>query len=154
MFEMRPFNHNHRNTLSGYNPFQEMENLERSFFNEPFRFFGNDALAAFKTDITDNGSEYVLEADLPGFDKKDIHLDIDGDLLTIRAERNATREETDKKNNLICCERSFGAYSRQFDLSGVEADGIKAKYDNGVLKLTMPKKAIAPGNTPKRLEIE
>lgn len=77
---------------------------------------------------------------LPGFDKKDIKLDINGDWLTINAERHSEHEEKDKKDKYICCERSYGSYSRRFNVSGVKTDEIKAKYDNGVLKLTLPKK--------------
>ena len=97
-------------------------------------------LDEFKTDIKDEGDRYELEADLPGFDKKDIHLDINGDMLTVSAERHSEHEEKDKKNKYVRCELSYGSYSRSFDLSGVKADEIKAKYENGVLKLTMPKK--------------
>ena len=108
---------------------------------------------AFKTDVKDEGDRYELEADLPGFDKKDIHLDINGDTLTVRAERHSEHEEKDKKGKYVRCERSYGSYSRDFDLSGVKADEIKAKYENGVLKLTMPKKTEALPES-KHLEIE
>lgn len=138
MFEMRPYNR--RNHSLNYNPFREMDEFERNFFDNPFSLFGSDALAEFKTDITDNGDSYLLEADLPGFDKKDIKLDINGDTLTVHAERHSEHEENDKKNKYIRCERSYGSYSRQFDISGIKADEIKAKYENGVLKLTCPKK--------------
>ena len=141
MFDMRPYRNNNdrRNNLSAYNPFREMDAFERNFFNDPFG-------------IKDNGDSYTLEADLPGFDKKDIHLDVNGDTLTIHAERKAEQEEKDDKNNYVRCERSFGSYSRQFDLSGVDADHMKATYDNGVLKLEMPKKAL-PDNA-RHIEIE
>ena len=110
-------------------------------------------LAEFKTDVTDEGDHYLLEADLPGFDKKDITLDINGDILTVHAERHSKVEEKDKKDKVIRMERSYGSYSRQYDISGVKADEIKAKYDNGVLKLTLPKKEeTLPAS--KRLEIE
>ena len=149
MFELRPYTH--KNT-GLYNPFHDMDELERSFFGNPFGFFGNDSLAEFKTDIKDNGDSYTLEADLPGFDKKDIHLDVNGDTLTIHAERKAEQEEKDDKNNYVRCERSFGSYSRQFDLSSVDADHMKATYDNGVLKLEMPKKALP--DSARHIEIE
>ena len=132
MFDMRPYRNNNdrRNNLSAYNPFREMDAFERNFFNDPFgSWFDHSALASFKTDIKDNGDSYTLEADLPGFDKKDIHLDVNGDTLTIHAERKAEQEEKDDKNNYVRCERSFGSYSRQFDLSGVDADHMKATYD-------------------------
>ena len=151
MFELARRNNHH---VESYNPFREMEELERAFFSNPFgSFFGNSTLAEFKTDVTDEGDHYLLEADLPGFDKKDITLDINGDILTVHAERHSKVEEKDKKDKVIRMERSYGSYSRQYDISGVKADEIKAKYDNGVLKLTLPKKEEAlPAS--KRLEIE
>ena len=90
---------------------------------------------------------------MPGFYKKYIHLDVNGDTLTVSAERHSEHEEKDKKGKYVRCERSYGTYSREFDVSGVNTEGIKAKYENGVLKLTMPKKADALPET-KRLEIE
>lgn len=60
-------------------------------------FFSNDSQSAFKTDITDEGDAYRLEADLPGFDKKDIHVDINGDRMTVSAQRHSDYEEKDKK---------------------------------------------------------
>ena len=151
MFELRPYNR--KNHMTDYNPFREIDAFEKSFFQNPFGFFGSDPLVEFRTDITDNGDHYLLEADLPGFEKKDINLDINGDLLTIRAERHSEHEETDKKNKYIRCERSYGAYSRQFDITGVDREGIRAKYENGVLKLTLPKqKEELP--SARRLEIE
>lgn len=130
-----------------------MDDFERKFFSNPFGFFDSAALDEFKTDIKDEGDRYELEADLPGFDKKDIKLDINGDVLTVRAERHSEHEEKDKKGKYVRCERSYGCYSRDFDLSGVKADGIKAKYENGVLKLTLPKKTQALPET-RHLEIE
>lgn len=138
MFELRPF---HRNQELTYNPFKAMEDFEKRFFEDPFTgFFETGDIAEFKTDISDQGDSYLLEADLPGFDKKDIHLDVQGDVLTINARRHSQHEDKDKKGNYIRLERSYGQYSRQFDVSGIDAHGIKAKYENGVLKLTMPKK--------------
>ena len=75
------------------------------------------------------------------------------DILTIKAERHTETEKKDKDSRSICCERSYGSYSRQFDVSGIDTDKISAKYENGVLKLTMPKKE-APKETSKHLEIE
>ena len=152
MFELTHRNNNHH--ISTYNPFRELEDFERSFFNSPFSsFFGTQDLAEFKTDVTDEGDHYLLEADLPGFEKKDIQLEISGDTLTVRAQRHSKLEEKDKKDKLIRIERSYGSYSRQFDISGVEAERIKARYDNGVLKLTLPKKQ-AELPEARHLEIE
>lgn len=152
MFELTRRNNNHH--VNNYNPFREMEEFERNFFGYPFgSFFDNRDLAEFKTDLTDEGDHYLLEADLPGFDKKDIHLDINDDVLTVSAERHSKIEEKDKKDKVVRIERSYGSYSRQFDVSGVKTDEIKAKYDNGVLKLTLPKKEKIESNS-RRLEIE
>lgn len=149
MFELRPYS---RKNNSLYNPFKEMDELENSFFGSPFGFFSN-AIDEFKTDIKDEGDHYELIADLPGFDKKDIKLDISDDTLTVSAQRHSEHEEKDKKGKYIRCERSYGNYSRSFDLSGVKADAVTAKYENGVLKLTMPKKTETKSSS-RRLEIE
>ena len=118
MFELTHRNNNHH--ISTYNPFREVEDFERSFFNTPFSsFFGTQDLAEFKTDVSDEGDHYLLEADLPGFEKKDIQLEISGDTLTVRAQRHSKLEEKDKKDKLVRIERSYGSFSRQFDISGV-----------------------------------
>ena len=135
MFELRPYR---RNSINVWNPFSEMEETEKRLFNNSF--FSNADLAEFKTDITDEGDHYLLKADLPGFKKEDIHLNLDGDTLTIQAERHSEHEDTDKKGKYVCCERSYGSYSRSFDVSGIQADGISASYEGGVLELKMPKK--------------
>lgn len=150
MFELRPYR---KNETAYYDPFAGMREMEKHFFGDPFDMFGGHAVSAFKTDITDNGDSYLLEADLPGFDKKDIGLHLDGDTLTIRAERGAAHEEKDKDDRYICRERSFGSYTRAFDVSGVDTAGIKAAYTDGVLRLTMPKKT-EETPTSRTLEIE
>lgn len=133
-------------TVSMYNPFHDLDELER-------RFFSDNSIGEFKTDIRDNGNEYILEADLPGFRKEDIHVDLDDNTLTITAERHSDYEEKDKKGNYIRCERSYGSFSRSFDTSGIDTTNIKAAYDNGILKLTLPKVTeVQP--TSRRLLIE
>ncbi len=152
MFELRPYRKSKAEIA--YNPFREMEEMERRFFEEPFgSFFTSADIAEFKTDISDEGDHYLLEADLPGFDKKDIHLEISDNTLTVSAERHSEHEQKDKKQKYIRVERSYGKYSRQFDVSAIDTDHIKAKYDNGVLRLTLPKKQeILP--QARHLEIE
>ena len=76
-----------------------------------------------------------------------------GDVLTINAERHSEHEDEDKKKNYIRCERSYGSYTRSFDISGIDSDGISAKYENGVLTVKMPKKTPAVPES-RRLEIE
>lgn len=150
MFELRPYR---KNNAMSYNPFREMEEFEKRFFNTPFTsFFNSSDIGEFKTDISEQGDNYILEADLPGFDKKDIHLEISDNTLTINAERNSEHDEKDN-SKYIRIERSYGKYSRQFDISSIDSDKIKANYENGVLKLTMPKKQEVLPET-KHLEIE
>jgi HSP20 family protein len=131
MFELVPYTR--KRNVTFYNPFDELEDMQR-------RFFGETAIRDFKTDIRDEGEHYLLEADLPGFKKEDISVNIEGDTLTIRAERSESTEEKDSKGNYIKRERSFGSFSRSFDLTGIRVEDIAAAYENGVLKLTMPKK--------------
>ncbi len=151
MFELVRRNNNHFNA---YNPFREMEEFEKNFFGYPFgSFFGKDTLAEFKTDVTDKGDSYLLEADLPGFAKGDINVDIKDDVLTISAERHSNKEEKNDNDKVVFSERSYGSYTRQFDVSGINSENIKAKYEDGVLKLTLPKKEEQIPEA-KHLEIE
>ena len=149
MFELRPYRR--LNETAAYNPFREIEDFERRFFGEPFDAFFRRG--EFRTDITDEGDNFVLEADLPGFDKNDIRLDLSENTLTINAERHFEHERDDKKDKYLRVERSYGKYSRRFDVSGINTDDIKAKYENGVLRLTMPKKQKAVPET-KQLTID
>lgn len=144
MFEMMPFVRNHGVDL--YHPFRDLEELERSMFS-------NTGVTAFRTDIRDAGDAYVLEADLPGMKKEDIHIDIDGERLSISAERSAVKEEKDENGGYIRCERSYGSFARSFDISGIQAENISAAYEDGVLKLTLPKQTkTVPAS--RRLEIQ
>ena len=146
MFELKPYTR--KNNGVYYNPFQTMDEFERNFFNPSFF---ETTLEQFKTDIKDDGDSYTLQADLPGFDKKDIHLDLNNDVLTISAERHSEHEDKDKKGRYIRCERSYGSFARSFDISDVDADKITAVYENGVLRLTMPKKE---KNVPAQRKLE
>ena len=140
--------------MTTFNPWREMEEFEKAFFSNPFgSSFNTPALNQFRTDVTDEGNHYLLETDFPGFEKKDITLDIHDDMLTIRAERKSKVEEKDQKDKVIRMERSYGSYQRSFDISGVDADKIKAKYVDGVLRLTLPKLE-RPLPQGRRLEIE
>ena len=101
-------NRRNNHAMTTYDPFREMDNFERHFFEDPFGvFFSDDSQSAFKTDITDEGDAYRLEADLPGFDKKDIHVDINGDWMTVSAQRHSDYEEKDKKGKYIRSELSL-----------------------------------------------
>lgn len=149
MFEMIPFNRGNR--VSVYNPFRMLDELEKTFFG-PSMNFASAAGTPFRTDIRENDEEYTLDADLPGFAKEDISIDVEGDQLTVKAEHKSETEAKDDKTNYVRRERTYGAYARSFDISGVDADKITAKYENGVLTLHLPK--LAPVTPPsRRLEI-
>ena len=110
-----------RRALSAFNPFREFDELERAFFKD-------NSISAFKTDIQDNGKEFLLQADLPGFKKEDIHIDLDDATLTISAERHSEYEQKDKKGDYVRCERSYGAYSRSFDTAGIDTENIRGDF--------------------------
>ena len=94
-----------------------------------------------KCDIYEKDGIYHLEMDIPGFDKKDVNIEIDdNDYLTINAEKNSENNDEDENKNYIRKERSYGKYQRSFYLGDVDKDIIDAKFDNGILKITMPKK--------------
>ena len=139
--------------LTTYNPFQELDNFERSFFGDLFPRFDRASIASFKTDITDEGDAYRIEADLPGFKKEDIHLDVSDNILTLSAERHSEHEDKEKNGKYLRCERSYGSYSRSFDLSDVKSDDITAKYEDGVLTLNLPKKT-KEVPTSRRIELQ
>ncbi len=148
MFELRPYRRQHP---AVYNPFHDMEEWERRFFDNPFGpLTEREGPALFSADLTDEGDHYLLEADLPGFDKKDLHLTVGDNTLTVEAERHSEHEKKEKKDKYLCVERSYGRVCRRFDLDGVDPDGIRARYENGVLQVTLPKKEAAP---PARREL-
>ena len=146
MFELIPFDRR-GSRVSVYDPFRMFDDMERSFFGNGT----HPTLSAFRTDVTDTGDAFVLDAELPGFKKEDIKIDVENDCLTISAEHKVDEEE--KKKNFIKRERFYGSYSRSFDVSGVNVDGIEAEYADGILKLTMPKKVETVPPT-RRLEIK
>jgi len=122
-------------------PFHRRQNDIFDFFNEMQRHFMHnfrDGQSTFRTDITDQGNQFVLEAELPGFDKDDIDIEVDNNQLTIRAQHQISTEEN--KNNYIRKERQYGSFVRSFDISNIQSENIQAKYHNGILTLILPKK--------------
>ena len=132
-----------------------------SLFDDIFRDFTpgyfikplhGDALPAqVKVDVKEIDSGYVVNAELPGVNKDDIHVGIDGNVVTLRAEvkQEDTKTEGEK---VLRSERYYGSVSRSFQLpTEIDASQAKAKYDNGVLALTLPKKT---ASSSKRLTVE
>lgn len=141
-----------RAPLSVYNPYRTFEDMGRKFISDSLNFF-TDSQGAFRVDLSDQGDNYLLEADLPGFEKENIHIDVENDLLTITAERHSPIEDETQKDKYIRCERPTGTFSRSFDMSSVDTEHIQAKYTDGVLKLALPKKPeILPQS--RRVELE
>ncbi len=126
MFGMIPFER-HENNL-----FDMLDNFERHYFGSP-----SSSFSTFRTDIRDEGDKFVLEAELPGFKKEDIKLDLKDGILTISAQHS--EETEDKKDNYIRRERRCGSFARSFDISGIQESDITAAYNDGVLELTLPK---------------
>ena len=142
MFGMIPFERNDDNF------FDLFDNFER-------KFFGNSsaALPDFRTDIRDAGDRFVLEAELPGFSKEDIKLDVKDGILTISAQHSENKDEKDHKGSYIRRERRFGSFTRSFDVTGVDEEHITASYNNGVLELSLPK-VVPVVPEAKRIAIE
>jgi len=103
---------------------------------------------AVPVDLLKDGDRYILNADLPGVDPGSIDLDLDGNLLTIRAERTAAAHEGAK---WIAQERRSGSYVRQFTLGeGLDTERISASYDNGVLSLMIP---VSERAKPRKIQL-
>ena len=150
MFELIPFAR--KNTEYEFHPFRELENFQRNFFGTSNAFSSNNPLA-LRTDIEETDEAYVLRADLPGVGKEDIDLQIEDDILTVKAERRAAYQNEDEKKRFVRIERGWGVYTRSFDVSEVDTDAIGAKFENGVLTLTLPKKQ-PPKPEAKKVTIE
>ena len=126
MFGMIPFDRRESSL------FDMLDNFERNFFGS-----SSNTASSFRTDIRDAGDKFILEAELPGFKKEDIQLDLKDGILTISAQHSDENEE--KGSSYIRRERRYGSFSRSFDVSGIQEDHITAAYNNGVLELTLPK---------------
>ncbi len=126
MFELIPFSNSRRN-IWGY-----LDNLERGFFQSM-----TPATGLLRTDIVDAGDHYVLSAEMPGFKKEDISIDLSDGTLTISAQR--TEENEKAGGNYLRRERRVGSYMRSFDVSEVKTDAITASYTDGILSLKLPK---------------
>lgn len=137
MFELMPFRNRRRSNVieRSDEPFSSMLS---GFIDDMMEIAGSN----FRADIKENESEYIIEAELPGMKKEDIQLDINNDYLIISAEKEEESEE--KTENYICRERRKGSCRRSFYLSNVDQENIKAEYNEGVLKVHLPKEEEAP----------
>lgn len=126
-------------------------------FDDAFRdFWGSNELGrhdAFRTDVIDQGDSYLLQAELPGFAKEDINIDLKNDLLTISAAHKEEKKE-EGKNKYIRKERYYRSYSRSFRVNNIEAGDIDASYNNGILEVAFPKKDIESKDAVQRIEVK
>ncbi len=133
MFDMIPFASRSYEPSTIWDPFQE--------------FFGTVVHSA-ATDIRESDEAFIIETELPGYDKSEIAVSMKEGVLTVRAEHQ-NKEESDK--GYIRRERTSQTVERRFEVSGVDAANIRAEYVNGVLKLTLPK---LPEIVPQQHQIE
>ena len=151
MFGLTPFER------KGYDIFDAFNDFDKEFFNSDFFRRSHMTPAQmmkheFCTDIQDQGDKYVLEAELPGFNKEDISIDISRDYLTISAKRETSEDKKDKNGKYIRRERTMGSFQRSFSIEGIDSESINAEYNDGVLKVILPKKEQI--DQTRRLEIK
>ena len=137
------------------------ENLFDDFFNDNFGMFpvwnersplyGKRAKNLMKTDVRETEDTYEVDIDLPGFKKDEITVDLKDGCLTVSAAKGLDKDEEDKKGRYIRQERYAGACSRSFYVGDVEPDQVTAKYEDGILRISMPKEA--KKELPKRSTI-
>lgn len=142
MFDLMPFER------SGNSIFNYLDNLEKNFFGD----LSTD-VSQFRTDVIERDDHYELKADLPGFKKEDISVDLDNDILRISAEHKEENEEKGENEKYVRRERRYGKFVRSFDVTGIDTDNIEASYDNGVLSLKLPKEKESVPET-KQIEVK
>ena len=137
--------------ITRYTPFEDLFNeLGKGFWLKPVSIPGGEELK-MKVDVKEDEKAYTVHADIPGVKKEDIRVEVNGDQVSIRAEVRKDKEEK-KGEKLIHSERYYGMVGRSFSLpTEVDEKGTVAKYNDGVLDLTLPKKS---GNGSKRISVQ
>ena len=141
------------------------ENLFDDFFDDDFSMFpaltgrnplyGKHAKNLMKTDVRETENTYELDIDLPGFKKDEISIDLKDGYLSISAAKGLDRDQEDKKGKYIRQERSAGACSRSFFVGeGVEPKDVSAKFEDGILKISLPKQVKKELPQSPRIAIE
>lgn len=129
-------------SITRFSPWEDtFDDLFRGFFVRPVSFEGPAGAAPFRVDVSENDASYVLRAEIPGVKKDDINVTIDGDAVAISAE---VKQEKGVKDGgrMLRSERHYGKVYRAFTLGQpVDEAGARAKYADGILELTLPKKA-------------
>ncbi|WP_374336698.1 Hsp20/alpha crystallin family protein [Methyloversatilis sp.] len=131
------------NQVTRWDPFENLFKDFRGLVLQPVDIANNPDVPALKVDVKEDKDAYTVHADLPGVAKDDIHVNIEGSVVSISAEKKRTVENKDGER-VLRCERHYGKVSRSFQL-GQEIDEGKAqaRFADGVLELTLPKKVVA-----------
>lgn len=137
------------------------ENLFDDFFDDDFftgkrnPLYGKHEKNLMKTDVRETEAGYELDVDLPGYKTDEISVELENGYLTISAAKGLDKDEEDKKGHYIRRERYAGNVTRSFYVgNGVSQDEIHAKYENGILRLSVPKKTAEQIKADKRIAIE
>ncbi|MCF8200245.1 MAG: Hsp20/alpha crystallin family protein [Sulfuritalea sp.] len=128
------------NELTRVDPLGDLDSLFKGFMVRPM-FQGVTPAPQMKLEVSEDDTAYTVKAEIPGVKKEDIHITVDGKLVSISAE---VKKETEKKNGgkVVHSERYYGQVARSFSLDKeVEQGAAKAKYSDGVLEAVLPKKA-------------
>jgi len=145
-------------TVFGENLMDVFDDFDRDFFRGFGRpehmLYGKNAQRIMKTDVKETDEGYELDVDLPGFKKEEIRLELENGYLTISTEKSLENKE-EKKGKVLRQERYAGTMSRSFYVGeNVTDEDIKAKYENGVLSLSIPKKEARKVPEKKTILIE
>lgn len=126
--------------MYGFLPLSRDNMLVKNFNNMVDSIFGKEELFdSFKLDVKEEETGYVIEAEVPGFNKEDIALDYENGFITI----TATRKEEKEEKKYLHRERSVASVRRSLKLDDTDGEGITAKYADGILTVSVPKKAAA-----------
>ena len=140
-------------SIFGENLFDDdwMFPFDSDFFGKNNPLYGKHAKNLMKTDVRETESSYEVDIDLPGFKKDEIKAQLENGYLTVSAAKGLDKDEQDQKGKYIRQERYAGAMSRSFYIGEeVSQDEIRAKYENGILRLTIQKKDAKPAVEEKK----
>ena len=143
-------------SIFGESLFDNMFPFDEKFFTEKKDpLYGKNVSRLMKTDVRETEKTYELDIDLPGFKKDEIQIELKDGYLTVSAEKGLDKDEEDKKGKYIRKERYAGTMQRSFYVGdAITHEDIKAKFENGILSLTIPKKDAKAVETKKSIAIE
>jgi HSP20 family protein len=135
--------------VTRYDPFSDLDDFFKGFMLRPVRM--EQQIPQIKMDVKESNGNYIVRAEIPGVKKEDIKVDIEGDTVSISAEVKQEKEQKED-DRVIRSERYYGNVYRSFSLGqDVDEKAANAKYTDGVLELTLPKKA---GSKSKQIAVQ